>query len=452
MYCTDCGSRNPTDSKYCRECGRKILSLEDEARLSNARGSKSVIVDTPPEPADEPEKLRHLLDMAFWHNEVGNFPGAILACEAALKLDPNSTSALSLLGCLYEKQGNDEKAIENFEKVVHLNPDSVADYEKLEHLVRGIRVKAVTPSLVHQLTPPVLLQAARRYPRLPTIVSICIAALLLGFGVKVVWDNFEPRGVSQSESAQAFSGIKDNLRATNQLYDDPTESSQPSVAATPQTVAQTPPSTVTAPDTSAPSPVTSDPFVAPRPGLLDQIAGTQNSQAGVESNQSAPSLASVSPLTLPDSAIPTHVVPVDAEAGADDHVVEVNSQSASAQTQSNTETASPATPDDDASDPPPSHIYINVHGGSGYANSGGASTVPSDTSIHGISLHENAGASLQQKGLNLQDAGNYKAAEAAYESAIAAYQEDISDGRSADEAKRGIEACRVAVEICKQSE
>ena len=97
MYCHECGTGNTVDSKYCKECGTKInegfrtmmLSVQDLAQ-----GQSDETLD----------RLTRLLDMAFWHNEAGNVAAAITAGEAALAINPNSTTAHSLLGSLYEKK------------------------------------------------------------------------------------------------------------------------------------------------------------------------------------------------------------------------------------------------------------------------------------------------------------------------------------------------------------
>jgi len=451
MYCTDCGSRNPNDSKYCRECGRKILTLDDEARLAPLRPSKSVNIDSAPEPPDDPERLRHLLDMAFWHNEVGNITGAVLACEAALKVDPNSTSALSLLGCLYEKQGKVEKAIETFERVVQLNPESTADFEKLQHLLRGISDKAVSPSLIHQITPPVVLVAVRKYPSLPAFAAAFVVFLLVGFGLKSIWDKFVPPTDTKTEAVSSVAAINPDVRGMADYNTNPSEPTPPPVQnyAAPQTPTYSQP---------VQAPPTRDPFVSQRPGNLDQIANAQSQQAANYSSRpeyqndlysnSMPSYENVKPLTVPVSMVPNHVVPVAMDSQTNDHTVMVDPAQSNDQSAASTQT-------DDSSDqpaPPASHIWITVHGDSDGSDANGATPLPADTSIHTISLSENAGASLQQKGLNLQEAGNYRAAVAAYQSAIAAYQQDINNGRNTDAAKRGIDACQVAVEICKQSQ
>jgi hypothetical protein len=421
-------------------------------KLSPTGASKSLNIDKALQEPVNSDKLRNLIDMALWHNEIGNVPGAVHACEAALQIDPYNTSALSLLGVLYEKQGNDEKAIETFQKVVELNPDSFADAEKLEHLLRGIRDRAVSPPLVHQMTPPLLLKVSRKYPKAAFIGSVAIGVLVLSTGFKAIWGGIVagPRPPIQSHAVPASMNT-----------------GTPSIANFGQ-----PPSTAGAPaysyqyrnpqQVAAQSPVYHDPFIAQYPGILDQVARNQGSQSDYNPDRgeqrredpavddSTPSVSSLKPLMVPSSSTPQRQANVDTSVPGNDHVVMVGPSSVPDNQPQQSDSSSAG--GDDLPAAPASHIFINVHGNNSSSAAVNTTPVPSDPHIRTISLREDAGASLQQKGLNLQEAGNYKAAQAAYESAIAAYQSDAANGRNAVEAKRGIDACQVAVEICKQSQ
>ena len=134
VICNACGVKNLIDHKYCKECGKKI-TVDYRTMTLSAFDLKSVS-----DPQSK-ERLTRLLDMAFWHNQSGNVDAAITACKAALDVNPESTTAHSLLGTLYERKGEDFKAIEQFEAVLALNPESEADAHKLEQIRLGIRVQ-----------------------------------------------------------------------------------------------------------------------------------------------------------------------------------------------------------------------------------------------------------------------------------------------------------------------
>lgn len=139
MFCTQCGTRNPDDARFCKECGKNV--------------------DTAPPKLDESEfamlqkpedRLDDLLVQAFRRSELGDLEGAVQSCEEALSIRSDSTSAHSLLGMLYEKRGERDRAIQEFETVLALNPGSIADREKLEQL--RDQTTSITPR--HIVTAP----------------------------------------------------------------------------------------------------------------------------------------------------------------------------------------------------------------------------------------------------------------------------------------------------------
>lgn len=114
MVCAQCHTANADDNKFCTECG---------LRLAGA----------PHLPPASPE-VTQLLARAFSLLEQGNLSEAHTAVDAALALDPESSSAHSLRGVLFERQGRVAEAIREFELVVERNPDSGADRAKLNAL------------------------------------------------------------------------------------------------------------------------------------------------------------------------------------------------------------------------------------------------------------------------------------------------------------------------------
>ncbi|MCL6518246.1 MAG: tetratricopeptide repeat protein [Armatimonadetes bacterium] len=124
MICKNCGKNNEDDSKYCRECGTRLFS------------GKQL---TP----DDHLKIGELIYSAYKHSEAGRLDDAILACQGALAIDDDNASAHSLLGSLYEKRGDISLAIAEYERVVALNPNSIADQQKLLDLRSGKVSKVV---------------------------------------------------------------------------------------------------------------------------------------------------------------------------------------------------------------------------------------------------------------------------------------------------------------------
>src|SRR5579883_1726919 len=118
IFCTQCGTPNTRDSKFCKECGESLVTTYAPKISSDPFVQAGL---------GREDQIERLLDMAFWHNEAGNIGAALLACQAALALNDRCVTAWSLIGCLYEKKGELDKAIEAFEVVTALNPESMAD-------------------------------------------------------------------------------------------------------------------------------------------------------------------------------------------------------------------------------------------------------------------------------------------------------------------------------------
>jgi tetratricopeptide (TPR) repeat protein len=174
LYCTRCGTKNTIDANFCKRCGRKTekpahppISDEDFA--------------LPELPED---KVSELLVLAFKQSESHDLEGAIKACGEALEIRPDSTSAHSLMGMLYEKKGERQKSIAEFEKVLDLNPGSIADREKLEQLrdsTTQITPRRITTS---RRTPgPVLFEGQAG----AAIVALAVFFLVVMIGAWAVW-------------------------------------------------------------------------------------------------------------------------------------------------------------------------------------------------------------------------------------------------------------------------
>lgn len=139
MICSKCGTNNSKSSKFCRECGKRLIleSLEMETGVAT-------------EPIDAPDQqsVSDLLYETLKLYERGNLDEAFTKCRLTLGIDPASTSARSLLALIYEKkadlqmiagQAEDARdylsaAIRQMERVLEANPESVADQEKLREL------------------------------------------------------------------------------------------------------------------------------------------------------------------------------------------------------------------------------------------------------------------------------------------------------------------------------
>ena len=471
MYCQDCNTGNTVDSKYCKECGAKINSGYRTMMLS--------IQDLPPHQSDEDvEKLTRLLDMAFWHNQAGNQDAAITACEAALSLNPNSTTAHSLLGTLYEKTGNDDKAIRHFESVLSLNPESQADAQKLEQLRRGVHVRAAAPPLTHQWLPPVMLklgpqlgqkwqslassaltQADPQRKRLLAAGAATALVAVAGLLLAHPWAQAEtvrtypiapaaaPPAVSVSRSAFA-PGIQVASTMPPPMVLLPSHANSNAPGLPPQITANDPfaghiPAAY--PSASVPSGAGSPLWTLP---AVPRSAARRRTGPELPPLRLAalPAVGSVAPAPV---SLPPGLMPAAAPAALPDflprHTVMVSSFS-SAATSSYPSNPYPSNLS--------SHIRISVHqaADTNAPNAGANSSASDSVSGSSSSGISGLGEADQQRALSLQEAGSYSQARQAYQSAIRSYQAQIAAGQNTETAQRGLAACQTGLQICEQSQ
>jgi tetratricopeptide (TPR) repeat protein len=163
MVCNRCGNRNPLNSKFCRFCGSKL----DEPGASKPVLPEEEFYVPTESPADR-ERVQRLLDEAFAQSEKGEMGAAIHACKEALVIDPRSVPVHSLLGLLYERVGEKDKAIAEYERVLELNPDSALERESLARL----RGEQETP-----IPPPTLRSGSRPFHYANTMPIVAAATL-----------------------------------------------------------------------------------------------------------------------------------------------------------------------------------------------------------------------------------------------------------------------------------
>lgn len=124
ICCQACSKTSTLDSRFCRSCGVELSQeVIDSARAENSE----------------------LIDQGIGRLAEGRVDEAILVAQEALSHDPASSDAYALLGDAYERKGNLPSALEAYEKVVDLNPDSPLDRVKLTYLKDAV-AKSSAPS------------------------------------------------------------------------------------------------------------------------------------------------------------------------------------------------------------------------------------------------------------------------------------------------------------------
>lgn len=146
MKCPNCGVSNGKTNKYCRECGTRLDVLAS--------------AQTPPETNADEVGLGEELFKVIELFEAGDLDSALEKGAKLAEANPGSASAHSIVALVYERkaeqelaEGDEERshnflklAIDHYEEIIDLNPDSAADREKLAGLRLKLTGNSVTPA------------------------------------------------------------------------------------------------------------------------------------------------------------------------------------------------------------------------------------------------------------------------------------------------------------------
>ena len=168
MRCPKCGTTNGKTNRYCRECGLRLDGVRDRQAQVKDHVAAS----------DEVALGEELFDVWELLNS-GDLDSALDKGEQMLAGNPESASAHSLVGLIYERKAEHELAdghmtsghqflkfaVAQYERIIDLNPDSTADREKVASLRRRLTggvagIKAKQPvgfkEALRAVPPPVL--------------------------------------------------------------------------------------------------------------------------------------------------------------------------------------------------------------------------------------------------------------------------------------------------------
>lgn len=113
VACPKCVTNNTLDSAFCKKCGA-ILPV-------------SVI-------EEEQEKLREIVAKGMESYQTGNLEESMMIAEHSILTNPSYGEAYALKGLIHERKGEYAEALDCYETVVALNPDSTIDKIKLNQL------------------------------------------------------------------------------------------------------------------------------------------------------------------------------------------------------------------------------------------------------------------------------------------------------------------------------
>ena len=409
IACKHCQSQNGLDAKFCKTCG--LALPEEDIKEATAKHDQ-------------------LISEGYALFNAGRTDEALAIANAAVE-EGATANALSLLGLCLERSGQLSEALECFERVLAINPDSALD---------RIKVTQLRTSLTsHMQAPP------PNSRRTALIAAVCVVVLILSAG-----------------GIMAFSG---SHRTLAQAEQSPIKVDEKGfVPDTVQATMNGPQSAVTKPaDTPAPKSVTPTSEVLPSAEesnrRITEAPSTRDPEPQSAADLSAgpiPFQPKVPPGIDPKSVKvePTPVATTAAPANSDP-TPKVDAATAEA----------PAAKEDD-----PGLIDIRVlRPGTSSSDQGSSAneleallrTAREEMMIgrhqsaarsyeRALSLGGNQGMINQRLGMCYEKLGRSSDAVNAYSRAASAYQEQLDSGRGdSRRLKSGLESCKQAIRLLK---
>ncbi len=385
MFCTQCGIQNTEESNFCRKCGARLRTPRMSA-TDNLQETANLATDLSP-PDDE--KVSRLLDRAFQLYDEGALDQAFEVCRTALRLNPDSVTARSLLSNIYERQGQIDAAVRQMERVVEINPESTADIERLASLRTRQKLLADDTPQRPQRTGPSYRQLILNNPSVLAATG-AIAIVLLAVVA------FDMRGKAAEHPV-----------------------SQPTAPAT-----QTVPDAGAGANASSPD-TGSSPFV--NGSVFDGTVSSSTTRASAMAREATqePTPASTSTPSVPDSRPASNTAPARTQTPA----------GASAQP-----APAPARP----SPAPPPRMSIT--------RSSPPPTPPDNGANASANASTPSGKDYQQKAMEAQNRGDRAAAVDNFKRAIAAYRAEAGRSANSFEAQQGVRSCQLALKLLGESE
>lgn len=220
MKCPRCGTNNGKTNRFCRGCGLKLegLTQPPSERLAQEPAVK-----------DELAVGEELFEIWQIYSR-GDLNEALARVQKVLEQVPDSSSAHSLLALIYERkadnlfqQGRHDEAREQlklavaeYEKIIDLNPDSVADREKLATLRMRLAVPEGPP------TPPAVPGLRARLSAfinlMPTPAWVAFATFVVVFVVALL---AMPGGNEREKREQKFRAAKQRTASSARVAVQP---------------------------------------------------------------------------------------------------------------------------------------------------------------------------------------------------------------------------------------
>ncbi|MHB1457898.1 MAG: tetratricopeptide repeat protein [Armatimonadota bacterium] len=425
MQCNKCATLNEDDSRFCKRCGQYLY-----------QNDKSSI-----EKPDEHIRVGELIYASYKHKEAGRIDEAILACQGALTLNDQSISAHTLLASLYETRGDFNLAIEEYRKILKIEPDNNSIKEKLAYL-DNILLEPTVQSSSSKFD----IETIRPYLPAITAVGAMLLVILIGFIIiKMSSNGNSPQATNQNNPRvqQSIQGIPqqgEQYQQINPAYQQQQTYPSQGQIENPQ---------VPQPQVPAATPATQQPNNAP----TNTVPRTNN-RRGIPS------------VPLPRMVQPTAIVPHGTSVitpvypqqpvnnNGSSVIVPVydNNGQQNAKLPEPPKTAQPSVtytapkPAPNSSVPviqpvqDPEERAMQLQGAGKYDDAINA--------YHSVlKKTSNKGRVYQQLALSYQRTGRKQQAIDSYRKAIASYKEQLAAGRDASDVQRDIRACEAGIQV-----
>lgn len=430
MQCSKCKTFNDDDSRFCKRCGQYLYQNDN----------------APEKKPDEQIRVGELIYAAYKHKESGRIDEAILACQGALTLNDLSSSAHTLLASLYETRGDINLAIDEYRKVLKIEPDNNSVKEKIAYL-DNILLEPITRTGFSRFNT----EAIRPY--LPAITATGALLLVLIIGliiIKVSSNSNSARTLERNSSAVRRQSSEQNPQQSQQ-HQQPNPAYQQQQAYPSQGQMENPqvaqPQVQVATTTAPQQPNTT----------AVNIPARSNTRRGIPSVQ-LPRMVQPTAIVPRNSSV---ISPVFPQQGGN-----ANSSSVIVPVYDNAVQPSTKLPD-----PPkvnqPSVIYTAPQTSTGKTNTSSPVIQPVQDpeeramQLQGAGKYNDAisayqtvlkktsdkGRVYQQLGLSYQRTGKNQQAIDSYRKAILAYKEQLAAGRDASDVQRDIRACEAGIQV-----
>ena len=459
MFCSSCGAKNVAESNFCRQCGRK-LDKQAPNKISEEAFDRAL---------PEEEQVTALLERAYRLRKANDLAGAIGLCKEVLDIRPDSTTAHGLLGQLYEQNGEHDKAVEQYERVLQLNPGSIADRVKLDDLREG----GPRPAARNGTSKIVVIDPNGSPVRGAAFWAVGIGVLLIlsGAALAIAFNQHNPP--ARSDGDLAARPPKGTASVDHRAGSEPTRVTpnagqaqvQPGAGAATAPPGSAPGATNGAPTYSfAPPAIQYVPYVLPQPSSPSRLPGASPNAGSGPPRRPAKSTqqAERGPSDADQGSVRVHLDAADGSNGGDPHepVITITRPGAggakptpnqgtegtgSIKVREHSEPVDPA-----ASNAPSSEANAMISVGQEKLNKmdyAGA-ILAFKKALAGA--NDETGYVYEKMGACYSAKGDNKGAVSMYERARDEYKKLISAGRQVDRATEGIRICETGIKICSR--